>query len=71
MKKKKLKYRRYNKNKLFVFVDLVDSEKIDQLSLNELKEMRKNLTAYAARLHPGKKLVIIYASFQHRFSISF
>ena len=51
MKKKKLKDRRYNKNKLFVFVDLVDSEKIDQLSLNELKEMRKNLTAYAARLH--------------------
>ena len=49
--KKKLKDRRYNKNKLFVFVDLVDSEKIDQLSLNELKEMRKNLTAYAARLH--------------------
>ena len=41
MKKKKLKDRRYNKNKLFVFVDLVDSEKIDQLSLNELKEMRK------------------------------
>ena len=51
MKKKKLKDRKYNKNKLFVFVDLVDSEKIDQLSLNELKEMRKNLTAYAARLH--------------------
>ena len=51
MKKKKLKDRRYNKNKLFVFVDLVDSEKIDQLSLNELKEMRTNLTAYAARLH--------------------
>ena len=51
MKKKKLKDRRYNKNKLFVFVDLVDSEKIDQLSLNELKEMRKNLTAYAVRLH--------------------
>ena len=49
--KKKLKDRRYNKNKLFVVVDLVDSEKIDQLSLNELKEMRKNLTAYAARLH--------------------
>ena len=51
MKKKKLKDRRYNKIKLFVFVELVDSEKIDQLSLNELKEMRKNLTTYVARLH--------------------
>ena len=50
-KKKKLKDRRYNKNKLFVFVDLVDTEKIDELSLNELKAMRRDLTGYAARLH--------------------
>ena len=35
---------------MYVYV-YVDSEKIDQLSLNELKEMRKNLTAYVVRLH--------------------
>ena len=49
--KKKLKDRRYNKNKLFVFVDLVDLEKLDTLSLKELQEMKTNLTAYAVKLH--------------------
>ena len=50
-KKKKLKDRRYNKNKLFVFVDLVDGDKIDELSLKELKTMRRDLRGYAARLN--------------------
>ena len=49
--KKKLKDRRYNKNKLFVFVDLVDLEKLDTLSLKELQEMKTNLTASAVKLH--------------------
>ena len=51
MKKKKLKDRRFNKNKLFVFVDLVDLDKLDTLTLTELLEMKTNLTAFAVKLH--------------------